>query len=51
MIQMMLKQGQVEAITPDPEADSVDADFLLFHKSRVDNPREEIRVSLDNQEL
>lgn len=50
-VQVVLKQGQVEALTPDLTAGSVDADFLLCHRSRVDGLREEIRVGLDKHTL
>lgn len=46
MVQVILKQGQVEVTTTDPTADNADTDFMLYHRSVVDNLRNVIRVSL-----
>lgn len=46
MVQIILKQGQVEVTTTDPTADNADTDFILYHRSVVDNLRSVIRVSL-----
>lgn len=46
MVQIILKQGQVEVTTTDPTADNADTDFILYHRSVVDNLRNVIRVSL-----
>lgn len=46
MVQIILKQGQVEVTTTDPTADNADTDFMLYHRSVVDNLRNVIRVSL-----
>lgn len=46
MVQIILKQGQVEVTTTDPTAANADTDFILYHRSVVDNLRSVIRVSL-----
>ncbi|KAL3971951.1 peroxiredoxin 1 [Sarotherodon galilaeus] len=44
MVQIILKQGQVEVTTTDPTADNADTDFILYHRSVVDNLRSVIRT-------
>ncbi|KAM6915939.1 cilia- and flagella-associated protein 43 [Xenentodon cancila] len=44
MVQVILKQGQVEASTKDLTPESTDTDFILYHRSRVDNLRGIIRM-------
>uniref|UniRef100_I3IV59 Cilia and flagella associated protein 43 n=1 Tax=Oreochromis niloticus TaxID=8128 RepID=I3IV59_ORENI len=44
MVQIILKQGQVEVTTTDPTAANADTDFILYHRSVVDNLRSVIRT-------
>ncbi|XP_061602161.1 cilia- and flagella-associated protein 43 [Cololabis saira] len=44
MVQVILKQGQVEASTKDLTPGSTDADLILYHKSVVDKLRGSIRM-------
>ncbi|XP_072247694.1 cilia- and flagella-associated protein 43 [Leuresthes tenuis] len=43
MVQVILKQGQVEVSTIDLTADTVETDFILYHRSVVDKLRGIIR--------
>ncbi|KAM9364970.1 cilia- and flagella-associated protein 43 [Pholidichthys leucotaenia] len=49
MVQVILKQGQVEVSIANPTADTVDTDFILYHRGVVDNLRRVIRMHAEQK--